>query len=51
MHLNKYWLRDELECNVHKKLNIPLNPGAPGIRFESSIGQLPSNIWRKSWCT
>lgn len=44
-------LRDMVEWDVRKELNIPFNAGAPGIRYEHSMGQfgpLPSNILRKS---
>lgn len=34
-------LRDQVESEVREKLNIPFNPGAPGIRFEHSFGQGP----------
>lgn len=37
--------RDQLERNVRSELNIPFNPGAPGVRFEHSMGQtLPPMI-------
>jgi radical SAM superfamily enzyme YgiQ (UPF0313 family) len=44
-------LRDQVETNVRKKLNIPFDAGAPGIQFEHSMGQagpLPQNILRRS---
>lgn len=44
-------LRDFVERDVRAELNIPFNPGAPGIRFEHSMGQtgpLPPNILRVS---
>jgi anaerobic magnesium-protoporphyrin IX monomethyl ester cyclase len=43
-------LRDEVERDVRKILNIPFNPGRPAQRFEHSMGQfgLPSNILRTS---
>jgi hypothetical protein len=41
-------LRDDLENTVRAKLNIPFNAGAPGVKFESSMGQLPSSIFRVS---
>ena len=44
-------LRDSVERNVRDRLNIPFNPGAPGIRFEHSMGMsgpLPSNILKTS---
>lgn len=34
-------LRDQVESEVREKLNIPFNPGAPGVRFEHSFGQGP----------
>jgi anaerobic magnesium-protoporphyrin IX monomethyl ester cyclase len=41
--------RDKLEKDVRAILNIPFNPGAPGVRFEHSMGQgLPQNILRTS---
>ncbi len=37
--------RDKLERDVRALLNIPFNPGAPGVRFEHSMGQhLPPMI-------
>ncbi len=48
-------LRDFVERDVRKKLNIPFNPSAPAIRYEHSMGQfgrrLPSNILRTSGIT
>lgn len=43
-------LRNQVENEVRDKLNIPFNPGAPGIRYEHSMGQspLPGFILRKS---
>lgn len=41
-------LRDDVERDVRAKLNIPFNPGQPGIRFEASIGQLPGFMLRRS---
>ena len=44
-------LRDDVESSVRAELNIPFNPGAPGILYEHSMGQsgpLPSNILRVS---
>lgn len=43
-------LRDKVERTVRKELHIPFNPGAPGTRYEHSMGQsgLPSNILRSS---
>ncbi len=39
--------RDRLERDVRSALNIPFNPGAPGVRFEHSMGQhLPPMILR-----
>ena len=43
-------LRDELERDVRKKLNIPFNPGRPGINYEHSMGMgnvaIPDHILR-----
>jgi len=41
-------LRDLVENEVRNKLNIPFNPGAPGITYEHSMGQgkIPSMILR-----
>lgn len=39
-------LRDELEADVRRELNIPFNAGAPGVRYEASMGQLPGHILR-----
>jgi radical SAM superfamily enzyme YgiQ (UPF0313 family) len=43
-------LRDDLECDVRRKLDIPFNLAKPGIRYEHSMGQglLPPNILRRS---
>ena len=43
-------MRDALEKSVREKLDIPFNPGKPGVRFEHSMGQgqLPPFILRKS---
>lgn len=41
-------MRDTLERDVRFSLGIPFNAGAPGIRFESSMGQLPGHILRAS---
>lgn len=43
-------LRDELEADVRRELGIPYNAGAPGIRFEATMGQtkLPPSILRSS---
>lgn len=41
-------LRDDLESEVREKLSIPFNAGAPGIRYEASMGQLPGHILRRS---
>lgn len=42
--------RDILERDVRAELKIPFNPGAPGVRFEHSMGQgsLPDRILRTS---
>lgn len=34
-------LRDQVENDVRTKLNIPFNPGKPGVRYEHSMGQAP----------
>ncbi len=43
-------LRDFVERNVRRKLQIPFNASAPAVRYEHSMGQLgpalPSNILR-----
>lgn len=43
-------LREFVERDVRKRLGIPFNPSAPGIRYEHSMGQfgapLPHNIVR-----
>lgn len=43
-------LRDDVEADARAKLGIPYNAGAPGIRFEASMGQtkLPPSILRTS---
>ena len=44
-------LRDFIERDVRKQLNIPFNVGTAAIRYEHSMGQsgpLPSNLLRKS---
>src|SRR5258708_26350022 len=43
-------LRDKVERDVRKALNIPFNAGRPAERFEHSMGQqgLPPHILRKS---
>lgn len=43
-------LRDDVEADVRAQLGIPYNAGAPGIRFEASMGQtkLPPSILRTS---
>lgn len=45
-------LRDEVEREVREKLGIPFNPGAPGVRYEHSMGQgggaLPGHLWRST---
>lgn len=41
--------RDRLEKEVRQALGIPFNPGAPGIKFEHSMGQgLPQNILKRT---
>ena len=44
--------RNKLETEVRNKLNIPFNPGSPGIKFEHSMGQgniqIPDYILRSS---
>lgn len=46
-------LRDFVERDVRKKLNIAFNPSAPAMRYEHSMGQfgkhLPSHILRTSY--
>ena len=40
-------LRDMVERDVRKALNIPFNPGAAALRYEHSMGQgLPDFIHR-----
>ncbi len=39
-------LRDQVERDVRRILNIPFNPGRPAQRFEHSMGQLPASILR-----
>lgn len=43
-------LRDDLESDVRARLGIPFNAGAPGIRYEASMGitKLPPNILKVS---
>lgn len=41
-------LRDMLERDVRRELGIPFNAGAPGVRYEASMGQLPGYVLRKS---
>jgi hypothetical protein len=43
-------LRDWLEQDVRKTLNIPYQTGAPAVRYEHSMGQggIPANILRTS---
>jgi hypothetical protein len=45
-------LRDFVERDVRKKLNIPFNPSGASVRYEHSMGQmgaaLPSSILRSS---
>lgn len=42
--------RDAVEREVREKLSIPFNPGAPGLRYEHSMGQglLPTNMLRSA---
>ena len=41
-------LRDDLERDVRSILGIPFNPGAPGKRYEASMGMIPGYILRQS---
>ncbi len=41
-------LRDDLDNDVRSKLGIPFNASHPGQRFESTMGQTPSYILRRS---
>ena len=42
-------LRDHVEKEVRMALSIPFNPGAPGIKYEHSMGQgLPDIIYRET---
>ena len=43
-------LRDIVENEARAALGVPFNPGAPGIRYEHSMGQgpLPASILRSS---
>ena len=42
-------LRDDVEQQVRKALNIPFNPGKAAIRYEHSMGQgLPEHIYRET---
>lgn len=41
-------LRDQLENDVRAELGIPFNTGAPGVRYEASIGMLPGHILRRT---
>jgi len=43
-------LRDQVENEVRAKLNIPFNPGKPGVKYDHSMGQgpLPLHILRKT---
>ena len=42
-------LRDYVESEVRKELNIPFNPGSVALRFEHSMGQgLPDIIYRET---
>lgn len=40
-------LRDEVETDVRKRLNIPFYPTGTNMRFEASMGQLPGYILRQ----
>lgn len=45
------WWRDHIERDVRAKLGIPFYAGAPGIRYEHSMGQggaLPASMLRKT---
>jgi radical SAM superfamily enzyme YgiQ (UPF0313 family) len=47
-------LRDYVERDVRARLGIPFNPGAPGLRYEHSMGQagaLPPTILRTTRAT
>ncbi len=39
-------MRDELEADARRELGVPFNAGAPGVRFEASMGMLPSHLLR-----
>ncbi len=42
-------LRDQVEEEVRRVLNVPFNPGNPAIRYEHSMGQgLPDLLYRES---
>jgi len=41
-------LRDCLEADVRRQLGVPFNAGAPGVRYEASMGMLPGHILRRS---
>jgi hypothetical protein len=41
-------LRDELEADVRRQLGVPFNAGAPGVRYEASMGMLPGHILRST---
>jgi len=41
-------LRDALERRVRERLGIPYDTATPGSRFEASMGQLPSSVYRRS---
>lgn len=43
-------LRDQVENEVRSGLNIPFNPGKPGLKYDHSMGQgpLPLHILRKT---
>lgn len=45
-------LRNEVERHVRRTLGIPFNPGAPGVRYEHSMGQgaLPEFILKETSC-
>ena len=41
-------LRDQVERDVRGKLGLPFYKTTPATRFDASMGQLPSSIYRKS---
>lgn len=43
--------RDRLEQSTRDSLRISFNPGAPGVKYEASMGMMPTNILRMSSCT